>query len=814
MINRRIGFLVLVLCWSPSIFGQSTAPIYKKGWIDFNKNGKKDRYEDPAATIPDRINDLLRQMTLEEKTNQLATLYGYRRVLQDELPTDSWKAKIWKDGIANIDEHLNSLPFHPQAKSAYSYPFSKHKMALETVQRWFVEQTRLGIPVDFSNEGIHGLNHEKATPFPSPINMGSTWNKELIGQVGHTIGREARLLGYTNVYAPILDLARDPRWGRVMETFGEDPYLVAELGKALTVGIQAEGVVSTLKHFAAYSVPKGGRDGFARTDPHIAPRELHEMHLYPFRRVIQEAHPLGVMSSYNDWDGMPVTGSGYFLTDLLRTQYGFKGYVVSDSEAVEYLYTKHQVANSPEDAVRLAVEAGLNVRTNFTPPEDYILPLRRLVQEGKVRMETLDSRVYDVLYVKFKLGLFDDPFKLSGDDPDKGVHRPADDSLALQVHRESIVLLKNDSPAGADRPVLPLSPHVAQKILVTGPMAKATRFMESRYGPSGNPISSIYDGLVQGGGPQIDFSYALGCAIVNDTWPESEIIPTPLTAEEERLMDDAVAQAKQVDVIIAVMGEDEKRVGESLSRTSLDLPGRQRILLQRLQALNKPIVLILTAGQPLTINWEDRYIPSILCTWFPGAWGGQAVADVVFGRYNPSGRLSVTFPKSIGQIEWNFPFKKGSHNGQPGDGPNGYGNTAVVGSLYPFGHGLSYAEFAYSNLRIDRETLTADDTVAVSVDVTNRSKRYGEEVVQLYVTDEFSSLTTYESLLRGFEKVAVAGGQTKTVTFRLPIRQLEMLNKEMEWEVEPGSFLLKIGHSSEDIRLEKRIAVVPERAED
>lgn len=796
---------LILFCFSLS-FGQTHKGIYHKGWIDFNKNGQKDPYEDPNVPVAERIANLLSQMTVEEKTNQLATLYGYKRVLQDELPTADWKNKIWKDGIANIDEHLNSLAFHPHVKSAYSFPFSKHKQAIETVQRWFVEETRLGIPVDFTNEGIHGLNHEKATPFPSPISMGSTWNTDLINKVGHTIGREARLLGYTNVYAPILDVARDPRWGRVIETYGEDPYLVAELGKALTLGIQAEGVVSTLKHFAAYSVPKGGRDGFARTDPHIAPRELHEIHLYPFRRVIQEANPLGVMSSYNDWDGHAVTGSSYFLTELLRKQYGFKGYVVSDSEAVEYLHTKHQVAASPEDAVRLAVNAGLNVRTNFTPPEDYILPLRNLVKEGKIAEETLDDRVHDVLYVKFKLGLFDDPFWISEEDPDQEIHRAIDDSLSLQVHRESIILLKNDSLDEVRSPLLPLSSDW-KKILVTGPMARETRFMESRYGPSGNSIISIYEGLVKEAGTKIDFSYARGCDIVDETWPESEIISAAMSVEEEWLMNEALEKAKEADVIIAVMGEDEKRVGESLSRTSLDLPGRQSILLQRLQSLEKPILLILTTGQPLTINWEDRYIPSILCAWFPGAWGGKAIADVVFGHYNPSGKLPVTFPKSTGQIELNFPFKKGSHNGQPGDGPNGYGNTAVTGALYPFGYGLSYSSFEYANLTIDRDVFSVHDTMAISVDITNKSKANGEEVVQLYLTDEFSSLTTYASLLRGFQKIAIDAGETRTAHFRLPVQQLAMLNKEMEWEVEPGSFVVKVGNSSENILLEKRIIV-------
>ncbi|MBC7654109.1 MAG: glycoside hydrolase family 3 protein, partial [Oligoflexus sp.] len=275
---KRVCLITIILSLHQLSFAQKTK-IYQKGWIDFNKNGTKDIFEDPQQPITKRVSNLLSLMTVDEKTNQLATLYGYKRVLKDELPTQNWKNEIWKDGIANIDEQLNSLPFHPQVKSQYSYPFSKHANAINTIQKWFVEETRMGIPVDFTNEGIHGLNHDRATPLPSPINIGSTWNKNLVRKAGQMVGREGKALGYTNIYAPILDLARDPRWGRVVETYGEDPFLVAEMGKQMVLGIQENGIASTLKHFAAYSMPKGGRDGNARTDPHIAPRELHEIHL-------------------------------------------------------------------------------------------------------------------------------------------------------------------------------------------------------------------------------------------------------------------------------------------------------------------------------------------------------------------------------------------------------------------------------------------------------------------------------------------------------------------------------------------------------
>jgi len=325
-------------------FKSNDTKIYYRDWIDFNKNGKKDVYEDPNADIDQRVSNLVSLMTVDEKTCQMATLYGFARVLEDELPTEAWKNRVWKDGIANIDEHLNTIWNQEKTHTKYSYPYSTHAEAINTVQKWFVEETRLGIPVDFTNEGVHGLCHEKATPLPAPIGIGSTWNKDLVLQAGMMVGREARALGYTNVYAPILDVARDPRWGRVLECYGEEPFHIAEMGTQMTLGIQSQNVAATLKHFAVYSVPKGARDGDARTDPHVAPREMHQLHLYPFKRVINEAKPMGVMSSYNDYDGVPVTASSYFLTDLLRQQYGFNGYVVSDSEAVEYVSEKHHVA--------------------------------------------------------------------------------------------------------------------------------------------------------------------------------------------------------------------------------------------------------------------------------------------------------------------------------------------------------------------------------------------------------------------------------------------------------------------------------------
>lgn len=792
-------FIGILLIFSSSE-AQVIPTIYKAGWIDFNKNGKKDIFEDSKQPVDKRIADIISQMTLEEKTVQLATLYGYGRVLKDSLPTNNWKAKIWKDGIGNIDEHLNSTTFRKQTFTSLSFPYSRHAEAINLTQQWFIEQTRLGIPVDFSNEGIHGLAHDRATPLPAPIAMGSSWNKNLIFKAGQIVGREAKALGYTNVYVPILDLARDPRWGRVVECFGEDPFLVTEMGKQMVLGVQGTGAGATLKHYAVYSVPKGGRDGNARTDPHVAPRELHEMYLYPFRRVIQETHPVGVMSSYNDWDGVPISASYYFLTELLRKAFGFDGYVVSDSEAVEYISTKHHVAGDYKEGVRLAIEAGLNVRTNFDMPDKYILPIRELVKEKKISIKTLDARVADVLRVKFKLGLFDKPY-VKTELAETVVNNEDAKLFTKQASREVLVLLKNQNN------LLPLSKTDIKKILVTGPLAKDTLHSMSRYGPNNVKVISVLKGISQYASGFASIDYTKGCETIDANWPESELFPQALTTKEIYDINEAVTKAKLSDVVIAVMGEEETLVGESRSRTSLDLPGKQLQLLQALYETGKPIVLILINGRPLTINWANKYIPSIIEAWFPGVDGGTAIAETLFGDNNPGGKLPVTFPKSVGQIELNFPFKPGSHAGQPGDSPNGFGKTNVYGVLYPFGFGLSYTTFDYSNLVITNEIKNNQGTVKVSVDIKNTGQYKGDEVVQLYFKDEVSSVTVYETQLRGFDRVTLNAGETKTVHFILKPEDLKLLDKKMNWVLEPGIFELLVGSSSEDIRVRKKIEI-------
>jgi beta-glucosidase len=772
-----------------------TSDIYRAGWIDLNKNGRMDVYENPKADIEKRIDNLLAQMTLEEKTCQTATLYGYKRVLQDELPTPKWKNEIWKDGIANIDEHLNG--WRPGTTSIYATDLEKHVWAMNEVQRFFVEETRLGIPVDFTNEGLRGLAAPVATSFPSQLGLAHTWDRELVRDVGRITAREARALGYTNIYAPTLDVARDQRWGRLEDTYGEDPYLASRLGVEMVKGLQENyTVASTAKHFAVYSAAKGAREGEARTDPQTSPREVENIFLPPFAAVIKEAGLLGIMSSYNDFDGIPITGSKYWLTERLRKDFGFRGYVVSDSAAVEHLSTKHCVAANMKEAVRQSIEAGLNVKTNFTRPEDFILPLRELVREGKVSMKTLDDRVRDVLRVKFLTGLFDRPYVADAKQARAVVNSAAHRTVALRAARESIVLLKNENK------LLPLSKQI-KSIAVIGPNADDQNLVQYRYGPSAVEAVTVLQGIKNLLGSGVQVNYAKGCEVVDERWPESEVLPEPLTKMEQAGIDAAVEAARRSEVAVVVLGDSRRTVGESASRTSLDLPGRQLQLVQAVHAVGKPVVVVLLNGRPLSINWVNKFVPSIIEGWFPGAHGGTAIAEVLFGDYNPSGKLTVTFPKTAGQIPFNFPTKPNAQwEGE---------KSRVSGALYHFGHGLSYTTFGYSNLKISPLEQTPNGEIRISVDVQNTGAREGTEVVQLYTRDVVSSVTTYEKNLRGFARVRLAPGETKTVTFTLGFADLALWDRNMRFVVEPGTFRVMVGSSSEDIRLKGAFEIAAPR---
>lgn len=782
----------------PAYYKPAKSEMYHKGWIDFNKNGIKDIYEDPAATLDARIENLLQQMTLEEKTCQMVTLYGYKRVLKDALPTPEWKQMLWKDGIGAIDEHLNGFQQWglPPSDNENVWPASRHAWALNEIQRFFVEDTRLGIPVDFTNEGIRGVESYKATNFPTQLGLGHTWNRELIRQVGLITGREARMLGYTNVYAPILDVGRDQRWGRYEEVYGESPYLVAELGIEMVRGLQHNHqVAATAKHFAAYSNNKGAREGMARVDPQMPPREVENIHIYPFKRVIREAGLLGVMSSYNDYDGIPIQGSYYWLTTRLRKEMGFRGYVVSDSDAVEYLYTKHNTAKDMKEAVRQSVEAGLNVRCTFRSPDSFVLPLRELVKEGGLSEEVINDRVRDILRVKFLIGLFDAPYQTDLAGADDEVENKANEAVALQASRESVVLLKNTDNT------LPLNIDKIKKIAVCGPNAGEEGYALTHYGPLAVEVTTVLEGIREKAQGKAEVLYTKGCDLVDAHWPESEIMEYPLTPDEQAEIDRAAANARQADVAVVVLGGGQRTCGENKSRTSLELPGHQLKLLQAVQATGKPVILILINGRPLSVNWADKFVPAILEAWYPGSKGGTAVADILFGDYNPGGKLTVTFPKTVGQIPFNFPYKPASQiDGGKNPGPDG-NMSRINGALYPFGYGLSYTTFEYSDLEITPKVITPNQKATVRLKVTNTGKRAGDEVVQLYTRDILSSVTTYEKNLAGFERIHLKPGESKEIVFTLDRKHLELLNADMKWTVEPGEFAIMAGASSEDIRL-------------
>ena len=549
MKNIPLTILTVLVLMSISITAKVNLPsekiyphlnkIYKKGWIDLNKNNRKDIYEDPSQPIERRIDDLLKQMNIEEKAGQLVTYYGYKKVLTDSIPTQRWMNTVLKHGVANIDEHLNGE----------IYDLDRLTTCMNETQRFFIEYTRLGIPVDFTNEGIRGLTAPGATSFPSMNGLGCTWNRSLAYTMGKIEGSEARAMGYTNVYAPILDVARDQRWGRWEGSISEDPFLVAELGVAMARGIQDQKVVSSPKHYVGYGDCKAARQWDARTDPHITPSEMYYIHEYPFRRVFKEAGALGVMCAYNDYNGIPIAGNYHYLTEVLREEMGFKGYVVSDSYAIGRMDGIHKTTHNGKESCLKALLAGLNVRTEFNTPDQYAQWICELVAEGKLPEKRIDELVGHVLYVKFWLGLFDNPYPANPQTAHDNVATPANLQSALDASRQCLVLLKNQDAT------LPLG-NKYKKIAVVGPNAKSRAYIPTHYGPRGyGNYVSVFDGIKNiYKDTDISVEYAKGIDHVNKGWPENELIDDTLTTAEQNDIAQAVTLAKNSDIVIAVMG--------------------------------------------------------------------------------------------------------------------------------------------------------------------------------------------------------------------------------------------------------------------
>lgn len=655
------------------------------------------------------------------------------------------------------------------------YPLSA--ATANKIQRYAIEKTRLGIPVLFIEEGLHGYSGLGSTSFPIPLQLSGAWDTALIYQVGRAIATETRAHGIDMLLAPVLGLARDPRWGRVEETYGEDPWLNSRNGVAMVKGLQGQGVshsdavISEPKHFAVHSIPEAG----SNTAPvNIGEREARSAFLYVFEKAVREGGALGMMAAYSEIDGIPCVDNKWLLTDVLRKEWGFKGFVLSDLGAIKMSYENHHTAASPADAMAQTLNAGLDMQFYDWPHDEFMTAMQTALAQGLLTTATLDRAVGDVLRVKFMLGLFDHPYTdttLVG----KVFHTPEHQALALKAAQESICLLKNDGY------ILPLTSAVRSVALI-GPLAKSTYL--GGYSNNEAKAISVLDGLRQRAGSSLTIRYEPGYGDSATTG----------------LLDKALDAVRQSDVAVVVLGEEPEVVGEGKDRAHLELSDRQLELIKAVMATGKPVVALLNNGRPLCINWVAEHVPSIVETWFSGEQGGLAIADVLLGRVNPSGKLPITFPRSEGQIPFYYNHKPTSLHRYVDEK-----NTP----LFPFGLGLSYTTFQYSGLKITPATIRPNGTADVQVTITNTGSVAGAEIAQLYVTDLVSSVTTPGIALKGFARVLLAPGESRVVHYRLGPDELSLWNRKMKRVVEPGEFKIMAGASSADIRLTDSLLVKP-----
>ena len=706
-------------------------------------------YQQAGAPIDKRVDDLLRRMTVEEKVRQL-DMYAGAKDLVDKHTDDTHAAA---DAVF-LPEKAQGLWGDLGVGSVHDlYPTPEQANAL---QKWVIGHNRLGIPALFIEEGLHGFN--TGTVFPTPLNLAATWNQEIAQETGAAIAAEARATGVDMILAPVLDLAREPRWGRVEEDFGEDPYLTGQLGLAYVRGAQGESlntdhtVVSEPKHFAGHGSPEGGTN----TSPvHIGERELRSVMLKPFEPAFREGHAMATMAAYHEIDGIPVTADPFLLKKILRDEWGFQGFVLSDLGAIQRLYKVHHVAATPKDASCMAIRSGVDMQFYDFDHDVFQKALIDCVHEGSLSQADLDRAVGAVLRVKFALGLFDHPLV----DPSLNarVHRsPEHLALSLESARQSMTLLKNDGR------LLPLSKSV-QRIAVIGPNADVARYGDYEKEENGEHIS-LLDGI------------------------RTLVSQATVTFDAGKDIPAAVAMAKDADVVILGLGEWQGISGESFDRSNLDLPGNQEQLLEAVVATGKPVVLVLENGRPLTIGWAKEHVPAILEAWYPGEFGGKAIAETLFGENNPAGRLTITFPRSVGQLPVFYnsdPSRMRKYvddDGKP---------------LFPFGFGLSYTTFRYDHLAAQPPAPGGGGDIVVIADVTNTGDREGEEVAQLYLRQDVSSVETPDRSLKGFSRIRLKPQETKTVTFRIPQEQLAVWTAEGKWAVEPGSYTVWVGGSSE-----------------
>lgn len=761
-------------------------------------------YKDSSLPAEERVNDLISRMTLEEKAAQMMCIWNEKaeKLVDENGDFDLKKAKrsfTKGHGIGQVGRPSDAGK-DPQEDAGFGKNARETVELTNQIQKFFIENSRLGIPVIFHEECLHGLASNGATSFPQPIALGSSFNPALVEELYAMSAEEARVRGAHQALTPVVDVARDARWGRVEETFGEDPYLVSQLGVAAVKGFQGDAsfdnkkhVIATLKHFAAHGEPESGMNC---APVNVSERVLREIFLFPFKEAIDKANAISVMASYNEIDGVPSHASTWLLRKILRDDWGFEGFVVSDYYAIWELNNRpdthaHSVARDKKQAAELAVKAGVNIEL---PEPDCYLNLVDLVQEGTIEEKQLDELIAPMLYWKFKMGLFEDPYLDPG--PAEKISGSAKNrQIALKGAQESIILLKNENE------LLPLKKDNIKKIAVIGP--NANRSLLGGYSGKPNFDISVLDGIKQKVGGEIDVVYAEGCKITKDggCWEKDEVIPSN-PEEDRKLIAEAVQVAKNADIVVLAIGGNDQTSRESWARnhmgdrTNLNLFGQQDELIDALAETGTPIASFLFNGRPLSVNNLAEKATAIFECWYLGQETGVAVADVLFGDFNPSGKLPISIPRSAGHLPVYYNHKPSARRGYLFD---------EVSPLFAFGYGLSYTQFQFGNVLLSDSEIPMDGATTVSVDVTNSGDITGSEVIQMYIHDSFSSVTRPVKELKGFKKVWLQPGETKTVELAITSDSLAFWDINMEYTVEPGEFEIMIGNSSRDEDLQKVI---------
>ncbi len=763
-------------------------------------------YLNPALPPETRVKDLLARMTLEEKAAQMMGVWQEKssKLVDAEGNFDLAKAKAaFKNGhgIGQVGRPSDAGS-KPSDAGIGKSPRDTAELT-NAIQQFFKEHSRLGIPVIFHEECLHGHAAIGATSFPQPIGLGGTFDPAMIESLYAMTAEETRVRGAHQALTPVVDVARDPRWGRVEETYGEDPFLNAQLGMAAVRGFQGDRkfrgkkkLIATLKHFAAHGQPESGMNC---APVNVSERVLRETFLQPFREAIQKAGCISVMASYNEIDGVPSHASEWLLRKVLRREWGFKGFVVSDYYSIWELCHRpdthgHFVASDKKAAAVLAVKAGVNIEL---PEPDCYLHLVELVRKKVLKESQLDELIAPMLFWKFKLGLFEDPY-VDPAQAEKIVGCEQNARLALQAAREVITLLKNDNN------LLPLSPDKLKTIAVIGP--NADRGLLGGYSGVPRRTVSVLAGIRERlAGHPVKVLHTEGCKItVGGSWNQDTVTPGD-PAEDAKKIAKAVKVAKKADVVVLAIGDNEQIAREAWSRThmgdrtSLDLFGQQEDLLKALIATGKPVVVLLFNGRPITINFAAQNAPAILECWYLGQEAGHAVAEVLFGDHNPGGKLPISIPRSVGHLPVFYNHKPSARRGYLMD---------EVSPLFAFGFGLSYTTFSFKNVRLTPQKIKRSGTTKVLVEVTNTGQRAGTEVVQLYIRDSVSSVTRPVKELRGFQKISLSAGETKTVELTITPESLAFWDVNMKYVVEPGEFEILVGSSSRDADLHKTTLTV------